>query len=541
MTAPSPTGPHIVRTSRVLPHEQVGHERAVPLSLLDATTAKFALTSAVWLLERPTVSVKSDDLAGHLRTALSVTLNAYPEWCGFLKSIHCMENERVPSEAAAFPAHARRYGRVYVHYGTGSDPGIEFVEATSTSTVDDLYSSTSAKRRPIWSRREGDETLAQLVPPTNIVHALEPNEKDSHGLHKPTLAVQLTRLACGGLVLAAKMAHPLADITSLSEFVRDWASVSRAMLAEAPLPVLKPIFEPSRLDNLAAGSINNEVADPDIMKDALSLPLHRYDWWASPAQPPSPFPSDVPPAGKPMPWDQWDPKAPVDLYTVHFSRQQIDHLWRSATQDSSATSSDIRLSKHDALLAHVWSCVVRARGLTNDQSSVHCDLVLGTRPAFQLGSSFVGSPTMMLNIEMAASDAASAQTIGRTACRIRETVTTVNQSERLANHLHSIAYEQSPQRIWQGFLGRRHIMVTSWARAGLYDVDFGLEARIRYADGVVPCVDGCILINDAPPAELTSPSDPAAGWTRNGADVTLPLRCEDMERLLRDPLLLPQI
>lgn len=326
MTAPSPTGPHIIRTSRVLPHEQVGHECAVPLSLLDATTAKFALTSAVWLLERPTVSVQSDDLAGHLRTALSVTLNAYPQWCGFLKSIHCMENGRVSSEAAAFPAHARRYGRVYVHYGTGSDPGIEFVEATSTSTVDDLYSATSAKRRPIWSRREGDETLAQLVPPTNIVHALEPNEKDSHGLHKPTLAVQLTRLACGGLVLAAKMAHPLADITSLSEFVRDWASVSRAMLAEAPLPVLKPIFEPSRLDNLAAGSINNEVADPDIMKDALSLPLHRYDWWASPAQPPSPFPSDLPPAGKPLPWDEWDPKAPVDLYTVHFSRQQIDHL-----------------------------------------------------------------------------------------------------------------------------------------------------------------------------------------------------------------------
>jgi hypothetical protein len=85
-------------------------------------------------------------------------------------------------------------------------------------------------------------------------------------------------------------------------------------------------------------------------------------------------------------------------------------------------------------------------------------------------------------------------------------------------------------------------MVTTWARAGLYDVDFGLGSRIRYADGVVPCVDGCILISDAPPMEDSEPSDAAAqGWTRNGVDVTLPLRCEDMERLLRDPLLLPKV
>ncbi|KAM0703208.1 hypothetical protein Q7P35_009146 [Cladosporium inversicolor] len=544
MTAPTPTEPHVVQTSRVLPQKQAYDERAVPLSLLDATTAKFGLTNAIWLLERPTVSLQWAGLADHLRTALSVTLDAYPQWCGFLKSILSIEHDHLPSEVAAFPAHAKRYGRVYVHYGTGtgSDAGVEFVEATSTATVDDLYSVTSTKRRPIWNRREGDETLAQFVPPTNIVNALEPNEKDSNGLYKPIMAVQLTQLACGGLVLAAKIAHPLADITSLTEFVRDWASVSCAMLAEAPLPVLRPVFEPPQLDAFAAGGINDEIADSDTMEKALSLPLHRYDWWAAPAQPPSPYPSDLPPAGKPMPWNEWDTKAPVDLYTVHFSRQQVDHLWRSATQDTSATSSDLRISKHDALLAHVWSCVARARGLQDDKNFVHCDLVLGARPAFQLGNSFVGSPTMMMNIEMAASDVASAQAIGNIAHRIRETVLAVNMRERLADHLHSIAYEKSPQRIWQGFLGQRHIMVTTWARAGLYDIDFGLGSRIRYADGVVPCVDGCILIVDAPPTESTDSSDATAqGWTRNGVDVTLPLRCKDMERLLQDPLVLPEI
>jgi hypothetical protein len=542
MTKSSPIGPHVVQTNRILPQQHVSCEHAVPLSLLDATTAKFGLTSAIWLLERPTISLQSADLTNHLRTALGVALNAYPQWCGFLKSILCLEAHDLPSEAAAFPAHTKRYGRVYIHYGTGIDPGVEFVEATSATNAEDLYSATSAKRRPIWNRQNEDETLAQFAPPTNIVHALEPNEKDSQDLYRPIMAVQVTQLTCGGLVLAAKIAHPCADITSLTEFVRDWASVSRAMLAGSPLPVLGPIFEPSRLDDFAAGGVNDQIADFHIMKDALSLPLHRYDWWALPAHPPSIFPSDLPPAGKPMPWDEWDTKAPVGQYTVHFSRQQIDHLWRAATQESASTTSDLRISKHDALLAHVWSCVVRARDLGNDQSPVHCDLVLGTRPAFQLGSSFVGSPTMMLNIEMAASDVATPQTLGQIAHRIRETVLTVNRPYQLTAHLHSIAYEKSPQRIWQGFLGQRHIMVTTWARAGLYDVDFGLGSRIRYADGVVPCVDGCVLIVDAPPTEHTNPSDAAAqGWTSNGADVTLPLRCEDMERLLRDPLLLPQI
>jgi hypothetical protein len=534
--------PQVVRVSRASP-QQVGHrQRAVPLSLLDATTAKFGLTSAIWLLERPTVPLTSADLVNNLRTALSTTLNYYPQWCGHLKAVLSIEDDCLPPEIATFPAHAKRYGRVYVHYGTGRYPGVEFIEARSSATVDDLYVANSAETRPIWNRKKGNSTLAQFVPSTDIALALEPNEKDSTGLYKAAMAIQVTGLACGGLVLAAKIAHPLADIVALTRFVRDWASVSRAMINKAPLPELSPIFEPSRLDKCASGDINADDADAAIMKDALDLPLHRYDWWAPPAEPPAPFSSDLPLAGKSLPWAEWDTKAPVDQYTVHFSRKQIDHLWLLATKEDSLAPSSLKISKHDALLAHVWSCVVRARGLQNDNGPVHCDLVLGTRPAFQLDDSFIGSPTMMLNIEISASNVASGKSLGSIARRIRETVSTVNNPQRLAAHLHSIAYEKSPQRIWQGFLGQRHIMVTTWARAGIYDVDFGLGSRIRYADGVVPCVDGCILIADGPPTDAPSPSERVKrGWTDNGVDITLPLRCEDMERLLRDPLLLPQL
>lgn len=535
-------GPHRVQASRVLPAQHATGEHAVPLSLLDATTAKFGLTSAIWLLERPSIPLASNALAEHLRAALGKTLDAYPQWCGYLKAILTIDSDNLPSETASFPAHAKRYGRVYVHYATGSDPGVEFVEEKSSMTIDDLYNPNSANRRPVWKRQGDRNTLSQFVPTTEIVAALEPNTRDSNGLHKPIMAVQYTELACGGLVLAAKIAHPLADITALTRFVRDWASFSRAVLTETPLPVLSPVFTPSLLDASAAGDINADDSDPDITKDAHSLPLHRYDWWAPPGKPPPPYPLDLPSAGKPLPWSEWNPKAPVEQCTVHFSREQIDHLWQKTTDELSLASLDLKISKHDALLAHIWSCVVRARGLQDDQGPVHCDLVLGTRPAFGLDDSFIGSPTMMLNIEMSASDASSSQALGQIARRIRETVLAVNDPQQLAAHLHTIAYEKSPQRIWQGFLGQRHIMVTTWARAGIYDIDFGFGSRIRYADGVVPCVDGCILIVDGPPAEATSHSSPVVQeWTQNGVEVTLPLRSEDMERLLRDPLLLPQL
>lgn len=168
--------------------------------------------------------------------------------------------------------------------------------------------------------------------------------------------------------------------------------------------------------------------------------------------------------------------------------------------------------------------------------------MLDTRPAFQLDDSFIGLPIMMLSIEVTASYVTSVIALGSIAHHIRETLSTVNDAQRLVAHLHSIAYEKSLQRIWQAYLGQWHILVTTWARAGIYEVDFELGSRIRYADGVVPCIDGCVLIVDGPPIESTSPlSTVARGWRRNGVDITLPLRCEDMKRLLQDPLLLLQV
>ncbi|SMR64409.1 unnamed protein product [Zymoseptoria tritici ST99CH_3D1] len=133
-----------------------------------------------------------------------------------------LDEQGLPPETASFPIHLKRYVRVYVHHGTLTDSGVELIGATSTATADDLYPFSSPKRRPVWARRSDELALALFVPATSIVLPLDPEQKDD-----PIMAVQWTTLACGGFVLAVKIAHPLADIGSLTRFVRDWANTKR--------------------------------------------------------------------------------------------------------------------------------------------------------------------------------------------------------------------------------------------------------------------------------------------------------------------------
>lgn len=520
-------------------------ERLVALSLLDATTANFSFTSALWLLERPAGGLGDGfSLLRHLRSSLSAALDFYPWWCGRLKSVTSLDGTVEDEAARRLPRHARRYGRVYAQYGVpDQDPGVEFIAATSSASLDDLYQTARPQEAPLWNQT--GLSLNSFGPSTSIASALEANEPIA-GTRRPLMAIQVTELACGGIALAVKGAHPLADITSLVRFVKDWASVSRSALdSSTPLTIEPVILDPGLLDSRAAGDINADAADATIIRQAESLPLHRYDWWTSPGGPawatkkPSVFPEDLAPAGRPIPWSEWDFAAPVSTYIVHFDRAQIDALWKEATKGAEGPNG-IRISKHDAILAHIWSCIMRARQLGHDTDPVHCDLVLGVRPALKLSDAFMGSPIIMVNIEMAGSDVAaklaapgSEGVEGKIARRIRETLVETSNPTNLAAHLHSVAYEKSPQRLWQAFLGRRHILVTTWARAGIYDVDFGLGSGIRYADAVLPAMDGGVLIKEGP--SLSS----AQSWTDKGVDVTVHLRTEDMERLVLDPQLLP--
>ncbi|CAG9980793.1 unnamed protein product [Clonostachys byssicola] len=570
-----PSGFH---KERVFPQSRQKAENAIPLSLLDATTVNFALTNALWLFEpwkkadlNTGKGTTDFSLRDHLQKSLSATLNAYPQWCGHLKIVGNIDG-KVEDEAKHFSPHARRFGRVYTHYGTETDPGVEFISCSSPATLDMLYPESRPTKQPIWDRQ--GVSLKAFIPQTKIASpSSSPRSPDQDGLLEPLLAIQLTELACGGFVVAAKITHPLADITALAQLIKDWSRVSSARLAGSPEPSLNPVFDPALVDSHAAGDINADQPDNNLVEQTRELPFHRYDWWTSsdgapwPLETPSVFlenspgESSLPPAGKAMPWSEWDVKQHVSHYTIHLTHDQIEHLWKQASGTSGGSSPSSsppspRISRHDAVLAHIWSCITRARNLQHDTGPVYCDLTYGLRPVLKLGESFLGSPIIMVKTELsgavvAASSSAPdakgevAMALAPLARGIRTTLDRMSQTQAVAAHLHTVAYEKSPQRIWQAFLGRRHILVTTWARAGLYDVDFGLGSRVVYADGFIPELEGDVLIKEAPPS-WQADSDPGAAagrnsWTRHGVDVSINICDDDMARLIRDPLLLPEI
>ncbi|KAJ5986178.1 transferase family protein [Penicillium sp. IBT 35674x] len=519
-------------------------QRAVALSLLDATAAGFGQTSAIWLCQRPdNVHV---DLADHFRRSLPLVLDAYPQWTGQVKSISTLDPSQLKSEELAFAPHARRVGRVYAHYGTPQDAGVEFVTARSSATLETLSPSSRTADQPILNCN--NISFAELAPSTPLAHPLQQSASGQDGAVPPAMAIQLTELACGNFALSAKLSHALGDIQSLVTFAKDWSAISRWVLSGLGLtqPVLSPVFQPGLLDSKAAGDISGDQPDPEILDRAGALPLHRYDWWVSRAQ--CPWPQEIPaafqdeelvPAGIAIPWSEWDVKSPVSHYLVHFTCDQVEILYQKAAEGGQINA---RISRHDVVLAHIWSCIARARNQQTDTGPLHCDLTCGTRPALDLGNNYIGSLSLMLNIEMSGIQLASPtqdNQLRNIALQIRETINKMNNPTALGVHLHSIAFEKTPQRICQGIPGQRHLLVSTWARAGLYDINFGLSDKpiIRYADAVIPDLDGHLVIKEAPPLNTSKRRE--SNWTENGVDISIRIRTEDMERLVRDPMLLP--
>ncbi|KAJ5820637.1 transferase family protein [Penicillium riverlandense] len=500
------------------------------LSLLDATCVNFSPTSAVWFLEPPRNGKSNTvDLIKHLRDALLSTLEAYPQFCGHLKTVPYRPDEGT--------SHRQRFGRLCISYGSSRDPGLELVIAESTMSLEDLVPDS---KRDVALRDMHQIPFESFVPHTELESPFTPDEDAVN----PAVAIQLTKLICGGTVAAIKMVHAFGDAHSMAYFAKDWALVSQAMSKNSLLPSLSPVFQPSLLDKQAAGNIDKPDADDTLLRKAIGLPFHRYDWWTPseccpwPTEVPEPFKSQpLKPAGNPMPWGQWDVDAPVSHYKIHLSADQIQQIWETASVNGLH-----RISHHDAVVAHLWSCVNRARNLelNTDDNLVYCNLVYGVRERMSLGKSFIGSPIVMINVAMNVAEACQTD-LTYLATAIRSTVTKV-RPEDLQNHLHAVAYEDAPQRLWQGFLGEKHIMVTSWVQTPVYAVDFGLGLTPRYVEGVVAAMDGVIQLKQAPPSIKETNleiSEKLKSWYHSGVDISVNLRTDVMEKLIKDPLLFP--
>ncbi|KAI2794047.1 hypothetical protein POX_a00637 [Penicillium oxalicum] len=510
--------------TRLHPSRRPASAVATPLSILDATVARFSATGAIWLFDKPTVPksssshVTEESLLDHLQSSLVVTLNDFPQWAG---QIHW-----APVRPGG--SHTERFNRPMVTYGTENDPGVEWaVVRHQHLSVKSLVPSADerASGQGVWRADQFNQDLflsRTLLPLYNL--------RDCDGL--PAMQVQINLFDDGGYGIGVKLAHVLADAQSLMVFVHLWAANCRKAFSvdgHSPSSVFgPPVFDPAQLDSCAAGNIDVETPDAQILEEARQLPLHRFNWWGAEDPGYSPFfipttNNSIPPGEKilsqvspstPAPWPTWNLSRPVSCALLHFPSSSLARL----KQKASSSTGGQNISRLDALLAHIWALVNKARGHGQSSDEVFLNFTLGARSRLSLPDSFIGSPLFITHIRMPGRSACLGTTV---AAQIRRTLNLFT-ADKVGAMLHDAAYEVSPQRLWQAFVGSQHTLVTSWLRLQLYDVDFvGIGQRPRYVHAVMPKIDGCLQVMDS-------------GIDDGGIDIALYLDAEAMERLLQD-------
>jgi hypothetical protein len=511
----------IVSSTRLFPASCQTRLHKVPLSITDASVANFAPCRAVWFYDTKSHS-ESWISSRHLKQTLEKTLDTYP-WYGSLQWVNYD-----PSGG-----HTRRHGRLTLTYGTRSDPGAEFVIANSPKSLLNLLPHATDRYTKYGYWNASVLPLMKLFPATRLaLGSTEPNA--------PCLCIQITTFACGIIAVAIKVAHVLADATTLARFAHDWAAISRTVLLHKEPLILSTVFNPELLDHAAAGDIDAAQPDPVIIKKARDLPMHRYDWFASnrgspfpPREvPPEVNPASIGPPGTLMPWSEWDINVPVSQYLFHFSGAEIKRMWTACTSSSEA------ISRHDALVAHLWILINRARQL-NDAGAVHLDITIGLRQRFNppLPETFAGSPITIGGASLPCSALSDDEAMPIASRKIRDVVRRFDD-EACRDFLHDAAHEICAQRLWRAFLGCRHVVLTSWLHLGMYEIDFGW-GKPKHVDSVMSVSDGIVAIMEAP--DLGEAIDGKHigrnHWSDDGVDVSITLESRAMERLLADPLL----
>jgi hypothetical protein len=450
---------------------------------------------------------------GQLRASLQKTLNAYPQWAGQLQFVRYKSGGD----------HTQRGGRVVLSYGGTADPGVELIMAHCPCLMPSLIPSVAKRAAGLGLWDAGQVSLEELIPKGHELALSDNHKSDFDGL--PCVVIQLTTFDCGGVAIAMRMAHCLTDTQTMVQFISDWARLNRAIVAHAPIPTLSPIFDPSLLDRAAAGDIDAAKADPKLIEAARALPVRRFD----PPALADGLSSSINPSTQ-IPMSLRNLGSPVGRYIVYFSPKEIQCIWEDAS--SSGTS----ITHLESLIALVWSLMMRnERRLEHDEQTADMNVVFNVRSRLSLPPTFVGSPILLACIT--GKKSMPLQALANTIRSSLAQFTTPN----LSALLHAKAYEDSPHRLWAAFVKNRKssltYAVTSWLRLGVNEVDFGAGSIPRHVETFLPSdVDGCVQIMEAGDGNHKATCAEGRRWYDERVSVSLHLKEEVMQSILKDPL-----
>lgn len=510
----------VVESSPIFPTQKQS-ETTVPLSILDAVVTNYAPTTAVWFFDAPIQNSVHLNWPSTLQESLRVTLSSFPHFAGELSKV----------ENVLGGNHTQRFGRLQVTFGAAADPGVEFSIARCVASLNEVVPSPVQRKsgnfQP-WNLSCSAKAFLPDLSKRSLTVQGDPKPKSP-------VSIRITEFACGGVSIGVKISHPLADAQTLAVFMHRW-SYEHSLLfcdqvATMPPPsdgsfnLEPPTFDPQLLDARAAGDVDAASPDETLLTKARSLPSSRYDWFwpAHSGDPDQNLPqgltrSMVKSPGTPMPTADWDTLAPVSHTKIHLSAAQIERISELAGPGA---------SRHEAIVAHLWSAINRARGWGADERDVSLHISFGLRRRLGLPCSFLGSPILLTSVSMTGKDACGLA-VRDVADKIHENLSLYTEVA-LKAQLHDLCFECAPQRFWAAYLGARHTIFTSWAHLHLYEADFGGgRGKPRFVEPYMPVYDGILCLMEG------RPEGKRQHWYDDGVDVMVSLATDAMERLKAD-------
>ncbi|KAL2338667.1 hypothetical protein Fmac_013113 [Flemingia macrophylla] len=402
----------------VRPMEQTLHER-LPLSEWDQI-GTITHVPIIYLYRPPQnwLSHNNATMAATLKDSLSRVLVPFYPLAGRL---HWIGN-----------------GRLELHC---NDKGVQFVEAESTSTLQDL----------------GDFS------PSSEYHHLVPTVDYTLPIHDlPLVLVQLTNFKCGGISLSINISHAVADGPSALHFMCEWARLARGeTLQTAPFLDRRVLRagEPPLAVFPTTRHVHTEFDHPPLLLGQTGYTEER--------------------------------KKKTTVAILKLSKRQVETLRKTANESWCEHSNGRGYSRYESVTGHVWRSACKARGHREKQPTA-LGVCVDSRGRMQppLPKGYFGNATLDVVATSVAGDLVS-KPLGYAASRIREAIERVSdeyvrsgieflkRQEDLSRFqdLYAMGSEKGP------FYGNPNLGVVSWLTLPIYGVDFGWGKELYMGPG----------------------------------------------------------
>ncbi|KAI5433203.1 coniferyl alcohol acyltransferase [Lathyrus oleraceus] len=179
------------------------------------------------------------------------------------------------------------------------------------------------------------QSLNLYNPDESVEGKLVPEKK--HGV----FAVQATWMKCGGLVVACKFDHRIADAYSANMFLVSWAEIARPHDNKSLIPTTQPCFRRSLLTPRRPPSIHPSLYD-------MYVPV-----------------SELPPP--PEPEFESELTDPIISRIYYVTSEELNNMQSLANSNN---NSNTKRSKLESFSAFLWKMVAEAASTDNDNKNI---------------------------------------------------------------------------------------------------------------------------------------------------------------------------